>query len=126
VTMSFSSASLQKGRLYLRQKARLHCLHDVEASRAARKGKEERPAAGVAVSGSRVVLLGSEGVDDETGGGGAGLLLLSCCGPRGMMVLFLKQVHLQNVGTAFACQSQSRATSAGKGSVPIGKETNLH
>lgn len=24
----------------------------------------------------------------------------SCSGPRGMMVLFLKQVHLQNVGAA--------------------------
>lgn len=106
VLMSLSSASLQMGRLYLRQKARLHCLQEEEASRAVRReerwwwkelglGLGERGCcccwccwSGVAA----VVLLGL--------GGGAGWLLLSCWGPSGMMVLFWKQVHLQKEGTA--------------------------
>lgn len=71
VTTSFSSASLQMGRLYLRQKARLHWVQEEEEARGERKP-----------------------------GGGLGEGGLSWRGPRGMMVLFVKQVHLQKVGAA--------------------------
>jgi hypothetical protein len=105
--MSFSSVSLQMGRLYLRQKARLHCLQELVASRGWRGLKEgER---GVVSVGGVSVLEGSEGLSlfssegedgvvfvgeaDEVegegfGGGGGGGAGWSCCGPSGMMVLF--------------------------------------
>lgn len=116
VLMSFSSASLQIGRLYFRQKARLHCLQEVEDSRG-KRGCRGWVRACVVGEGALALALGSGLGEDEDedeggmlleegegflGGGGGGwlLLLLSCCGPSGMMVLFWKQVHLQKEGTA--------------------------
>jgi hypothetical protein len=91
--MSFSSASLQIGKLYFRQKARLHCvqLEDVDLDDNNNNGDFEvscRKAGGA-------LVLGEEGGGLLVeGGGGFGW------GPRGMIVELVKQVHLQNVGAA--------------------------
>lgn len=69
---SFSSAPLQIGRLYDRQKARLHILHDAEAPPAR--------------------ALKADGVKSSDGE--------ACSVPSLMMVLFEKQVHLQKLSGA--------------------------
>jgi hypothetical protein len=73
VVTSSSLASRQKSMPLLRQKALVHCEHEEDAARRSGCWKRERR-----------VRAG----------------LSACCGPRGMMVLFLKHVHLQNVGAA--------------------------
>jgi hypothetical protein len=93
-------------------------LQDVEDSRGVRRWRGlGRVSPRVRVVGSESegsVLVVEEGeVELEEGsaagggggGGGGGGLLVSCCGPRGMMVLFWKQVHLQKDGTAGMCVS---------------------
>jgi hypothetical protein len=123
VLMSASSVSLQMGRLYLRQKARLHCLHELDASRGVRgfRGVWERgvvsvseeeeeeevgsegSSEGLVSEAGGVVFVGEAGEVEEGegfGGGGGGGAGWSCCGPSGMMVLFWPQVHLQKEGTA--------------------------
>ena len=72
----------------MRQKARLHCAQDELAAR----GSRERARAADAS-----VLPELPPAGCRLGGGDAGA---SFCGPRGMMVLLVKQVHLQNVGAA--------------------------
>lgn len=102
VRTSSSSASLQKSMPWLRQKALVHSEHDVDAERAAawpcrrwwstgscgaswcRRGAARRMLSWNSELGERST------VDDSDW----------CSGPRGMMVLFLKHVHLQNVGAA--------------------------
>lgn len=76
--VSLSSASLQIGRLWDRQNARVHWLHEADAERAAN----------ISASGRRSILRGGDEDDDS--------------GPSLMRVLFLKQVHLQKVGAATA------------------------
>lgn len=71
---SFSSASLQIGRRCERQKALLHVAQLAGAARGSRR---------------RAGLLREDG--GET------------CVERGMIVLFVKQVHLQNRGGAEVC-----------------------
>lgn len=66
----------------LRQNAFVHSVHDVEADRGA--------TVRVSLEGVSTV---SKNVDDRFDW---------CSGPRGMMVLFLKHVHLQKVGAAEA------------------------
>lgn len=79
VNMSVSSAFLQIGRFWAIQKARLHWLHEVEEE--ARPSKE-----GGGPGGERLRRLGGFSV--------------VVFGVSSMMVLFVKQVHLQNNGGA--------------------------
>lgn len=76
---SFSSAPLQIGRLFDRQKARLQRLHEADPP----------PILGLRSS------FGSASRVDE------------CSGLSLMMVLFAKQVHLQKLGGARTCQLYS-------------------
>lgn len=87
VTTSLSNASLQMGRLYSRQKARVHWVQEAEAARLERDGWW-------VVNGFRERRK-FEGLVDESG-----LPADESLGPRRTMVLLLKQVHLQNVGAA--------------------------
>ncbi|KAK0615616.1 hypothetical protein B0T17DRAFT_538618 [Bombardia bombarda] len=123
VTTSFSSAPLQMGRLYCRQKARLHCVQLEEAARGVserllvwRLSERERASGRRLCCGSvppraeEVVVVEEEGASEAVeweGGGGGGGGGLSCCGPRGMMVLLVKQVHLQKVGAEAAATSDA-------------------
>lgn len=113
VVTSFSSASRQIGRLYCRQKARLHCAHDDDAARGSGGARlravfgevdlvvfeSESESDVVVVVAAAAAAAAEEEEEGEDGGAGAGAGW-SFCGPRGMMVLFWKQVHLQKVGTA--------------------------
>lgn len=79
------------GRCCERQKARVHCVQDAEAARFSRS--------------AWLLGVGEEGGSVEVEGGEAGLAFskefgFEPCGPSWMSVLFLKQVHLQNVGAA--------------------------
>ncbi len=67
----------------------MHCAHD---ELAARPAMDDCSLDGGCAPGELSLLLsgGGEGGEDES----------PCWGPRGMMVLFVKQVHLQNVGAA--------------------------
>ena len=78
---SFSSASLQMGRFRDRQKARVHWVQEEEAARS----RSERRECWAAAASFMVVVPGEEEV---------------VWGPSWIRVLFLKQVHLQKVGTA--------------------------
>lgn len=109
VTTSFSSAPLQMGRLYLRQKARLHCEQLDDAARLSSMCERGAAAVSPASPLSLSLFVASDGVAvvvvvvglGAGGGAGGG----SWPGPNGMMVLFLKQVHLQNVGGAVSVLS---------------------
>lgn len=70
---SVSSASLQIGRCCERQKARVHWVQEADAARSWSCGD-----------------AGCSGLPKDE----------SPCGPSCIKVLFLKQVHLQNVGAA--------------------------
>jgi len=80
----------------LRQNAFVHSVHDVEADRGA--------TARVSLEG---VCTVSKNVNDRFDW---------CSGPRGMMVLFLKHMHLQKVGAEDAA---ARETSAANSSARI-------
>lgn len=82
VWTSSSLALLQKSMPRLRQKAFVHCEQEEEAARLLRSKEEE------------------EEVSRLEGGALPGGSPSACWGPRATMVLFLKQVHLQNVGAA--------------------------
>jgi hypothetical protein len=79
VKTSSSVASLQKEMPWLRQKAFVQAEHDVDAARASTFGEVSSAWSSTSRSRKR----------EESSW---------CSGPRGMMVLFLKHVHLQNVG----------------------------
>ena len=101
------------GRFCERQKARLHCVQDEEADLASSGLFSARNLCCFSLS--RVSSLSALGAGevgaaslDELGVGGwslggwtwGGEESPPLAGPRRMMVLFLKQVHLQNVGAA--------------------------
>lgn len=87
VATSSSLASLQKSMPWLRQKALVHSEHDLDLDRG-ECGRDRAASRGGWAAGSG--LKTRDRREEE----------LSCSGPSGMMVLFLKQVHLQNVGAA--------------------------
>ena len=77
----------------------MHCAHDADAARA--------DTWWVLGEGSSVVKGLSERRNRLLASGGGlaweGVLSEASLGPRGTMVLFLKQVHLQNVGAVAIC-----------------------
>lgn len=62
-----------------------------------------------------------EGAEVSFGGGGDGGG--PWLGPRGIIVLFLKQVHLQNVGAA---ERERASVSSGNGEVQAGNDLNTY
>jgi len=112
--MSFSSAPAHMGRFCERQNARLHCVHEEDADRASSALFSTRSVCCFSLS--RFSSLSGSVAGDEVGAtsgddvGEAGWSLGGwtwggeesppLAGPRRIMVLFLKQVHLQNVGAA--------------------------
>lgn len=84
VVTSPSLASSQKSMPCARQNALVHTEHDLDLDRGS-GGREAR---------SALNKMARRSCEEDTN---------SVSGPRGMMVLFLKQVHLQNVGAAGMC-----------------------
>lgn len=97
---SSSVASLQKAMPWLRQNDFVQAVQDDEADR----GEEEWSLRGSLLILSSLLSLRRKRSSDVSEKRERESPWCSCSGPSGMMVLFLKQVHLQKVGAAKGLQ----------------------